>query len=201
MRAGTEQKVLQPTAALREEARQAAKTGLALQPNLGEAHWAQGYYDYACLKDYDAAERHFEQARQLLPNSSRIPRIVGLCNTPARPMGPERVVFQRSRAYSIRAKWISSTSMRFCISPLRRFPEALRKLDQVLNITPDDLDTVAHKAGYRSSRRRSTTRPVTYLLHSHPNADNVTALETQIYQAILQCWPGTGHLSTHGATG
>ena len=24
---------------------------------------------------------------------------------------------------------------------LRRFPEALRKLDQVLNITPDDVDT------------------------------------------------------------
>ena len=29
---------------------------------------------------------------------------------------------------------------------LRRFPEALRKLDQVLNITPDDVDTLAHKA-------------------------------------------------------
>ena len=26
---------------------------------------------------------------------------------------------------------------------LRRFPEALRKLDQVLDITPDDLDTLA----------------------------------------------------------
>jgi hypothetical protein len=29
---------------------------------------------------------------------------------------------------------------------LRRFPEALRKLDQVLNITPDDVDTLAYKA-------------------------------------------------------
>ena len=29
---------------------------------------------------------------------------------------------------------------------LRRFPEALRKLDQVLNITPDDVDTLATKA-------------------------------------------------------
>src|SRR5438094_4470864 len=64
---------LQPTVTLREEARQAAETALILQPNLGEAIWAKGYYHYACLKDYDTAVRYFEQARQLLPNSSRIP--------------------------------------------------------------------------------------------------------------------------------
>src|SRR5205823_506653 len=64
---------LQPTIALREEARQAAETALKLQPNLGEAILAKGYYHYACLKDYDTAVRYFEQARQLLPNSSRIP--------------------------------------------------------------------------------------------------------------------------------
>jgi tetratricopeptide (TPR) repeat protein len=63
---------LQPTVALREEARQAAETALTLQPNLGEAVLAKGYYHYACLKDYDAAVRYFEQARQFLPNSSRL---------------------------------------------------------------------------------------------------------------------------------
>src|SRR5947207_2237307 len=64
---------LQPTVALREEARQAAETALTLQPNLGEALLAKGYYYYACLKDYDTAMRYFEQARQFLPNSSRVP--------------------------------------------------------------------------------------------------------------------------------
>src|SRR4029079_18947920 len=58
---------LQPTVALREEARQATETALTLQPNLGEAVLAKGYYHYACLKDYDTAVRYFEQARQLLP--------------------------------------------------------------------------------------------------------------------------------------
>ncbi len=62
---------LQPTVALREEARQAADTALTLQPNLGEAILAKGYYHYSCLKDYDTAVRYFEQARPLLPNSSR----------------------------------------------------------------------------------------------------------------------------------
>src|SRR5437762_9578230 len=63
---------LQPTVALREEARQAAETGLTLQPNLGEAVLAKGYYYYACLRDYDSASRYYEQARQFLPNSARI---------------------------------------------------------------------------------------------------------------------------------
>jgi tetratricopeptide (TPR) repeat protein len=35
---------------------------------------AKGQYYYACLKDYDAAVRYFEQARPLLPNNSRIPQ-------------------------------------------------------------------------------------------------------------------------------
>src|SRR5205814_9886022 len=64
---------LQPTVALREEARQAAETALTLQPNLGEPVLAKGYYHYACLKDYDTAVRYFEQARQVLPSSSRMP--------------------------------------------------------------------------------------------------------------------------------
>src|SRR5213594_20760 len=55
---------LQPTVALREEARQAAETALTLQPNLGEAVHAKGYYHYSCLRDYDTAVRYFEQARQ-----------------------------------------------------------------------------------------------------------------------------------------
>jgi TolB-like protein/class 3 adenylate cyclase/Tfp pilus assembly protein PilF len=67
---------LEPTVALREEARQAAETALALQPNLGEALLAAGEYYYACLKDYDTALRYFEQARQLLPNSSQIPALL-----------------------------------------------------------------------------------------------------------------------------
>src|SRR5205823_1330494 len=64
---------LQPTITLREEARQAAETALTLQPNLGEAVLAKAQYHYGCLKEYDAAIHYFEQARQLLPNSSRIP--------------------------------------------------------------------------------------------------------------------------------
>ena len=73
---GYSTRILQPTDALREEARQAAETALSLQPNLGEALMAKGYYHYACLKDYDTATRYLERARQLLPNDSRIPEVL-----------------------------------------------------------------------------------------------------------------------------
>src|SRR4029453_3596489 len=58
---------LQPTVALKEEAGKTAETALTLQPNLGEAVLAKGYYHYACLGDTDGAQRYFEQARQFLP--------------------------------------------------------------------------------------------------------------------------------------
>src|SRR5438552_970841 len=55
---------LPPTAALREEARQAAETALTLQPNLGEAVVAKGQYYYGCLKDYDTEVNYFEKEHQ-----------------------------------------------------------------------------------------------------------------------------------------
>ncbi len=95
--AGYHERILQPTIALREEARQAAETALRLQPNLGDAIIAKGYY-YYCLKDYDNAVRLHEQARQFLPNSPAGSSRAGLCRAEARPVGSERVVLQRSRA-------------------------------------------------------------------------------------------------------
>ena len=89
---------LQRTVALREEARQAAETALSLQPNLGEALMAKGYYHYGCLKDYDTAIRYFEQARQLLPNDSRIAESLAYVTRRRGQWERSEVVLQRSRA-------------------------------------------------------------------------------------------------------
>ena len=137
---------LQPTVALREEARQAAETALTLQPNLGEAVLAKGDYHYFCLKDYDTAVRYFEQARQLLPNSSRIPESLAY-------VARRRGQWESSESYFNEAERLDPRNISLLTQhalsyiSLRRFPEALRKLDQVLNITPDDIDTLALKAG------------------------------------------------------
>src|SRR5437667_7560598 len=139
------QQSLQPTVALREEARQAAETALTLQPNLGEAVLAKGSYYYFCLKDYDTAVRYFEQARQLLPNSSRIPESLAYVER-------RRGQWDRSESYFNEAEKLDPRNLHLLTQHaisylcLRRFPEAVRKLDQVLNITPDDIDTLVLKA-------------------------------------------------------
>src|SRR6266481_2453962 len=181
------QQILEPTVALREEARQAAATALTLQPNLGEAVWAKGYYHYACLKDYDAAVRYFEQARQLLPNSSRIPESLAY-------VARRRGEWDQSESYFNEAERLDPRNVNLLTQhaisyiALRRFPEALRKLDQVLNIIPDDVDTLAVKAGIAQAEG-DLPRAAALLAPLHPNADEPNALGTQIYQAILERHP------------
>jgi TolB-like protein/Tfp pilus assembly protein PilF len=178
---------LQPTVALREEARQAAETALALQPNLGEAVLAKGEYHYACLRDYDTALRYFEQARQLLPNSSLILESLAYLER-------RRGHWDRSESYFNEAEQLDPrnahllTHHAVTYKLLRRFSEALRKYDQVLNITPDDVDTLAAKASIAQAEG-DLPRAAALLAPLHPNAENPDALGTQVYQAILERRP------------
>ena len=178
---------LEPTVALREEARQAAETALTLQPNLGEAVLAKGYYHYACLKDYDTAVHSFEQARQFLPNSSRIPESLAYVTR-------RRGQWERSETYFNEAERLDPRNVNLLSEHagsyimLRRFPEALRKLDQVLNITPDDVDTLTVKATIAQAEG-DLQRAAALLAPLHPNTDDSYVLETQVYQKILEHRP------------
>jgi len=178
---------LQPTLALREEARQAAETALSLEPNLGEAVLATGQYYYACLKDYDTAVRYFEQARQFLPNNSRIPESLAYVT---RRQGQ----WEPSESYFIEAERLDPRNVNLIAQHaisyicLRRFPEALRKLDQILNITPDDVDTLATKAAIAQAEG-DLPRASALLASLHPSAGDTQAVEAQVYQAILERRP------------
>ena len=175
---------LQPTAALSEEARQAAETALSLQPNLAEAILAKGYYHYACLRDYDTAVHYFEQVRQLLPNSSRIPESLAYI---ARRRGD----WNRSESYFNEAERLDPRNVNLLTShahsyiALRRFSAALRKLDQVLDITPDDADTLIAKVAIAQAEgdlpRASAILSVIQ--------DTDSAVYAQAYQAILERYP------------
>jgi len=178
---------LQPTVALREEARQAAETALTLQPNLGEAVLAKGYYHYSCLKDYDTAVGYFEQARQLLPNSSRIPESLAY-------VARRRGQWDRSESYFNEAERLDPrdvsllTQHAISYMELRRFPEAVRKFDQVLDITPGDLDTLVLKAAIAQAEG-DLPRASAILAPLHPATDDSGTLEIQAYQAILERRP------------
>jgi TolB-like protein/class 3 adenylate cyclase len=175
---------LQPTVTLREEARQAAETALTLQPNLGEAVLAKGYYHYGCLKDYDTAVRYFEQARQLLPNSSQIPESLAYVTRRRGQWDQSEAYFNEAERVDPRnVTALSQHALSYMV--LRRFPEAQRKIDQVLNITPDDADVLALKAAIAQAEG-DLPRASELLAPLRPTADLNQALETQVYQAILE---------------
>ena len=180
---------LQPTVALREEARLATETALNLQPELGEAILARGSYYYYCLKDYDAAVRYFEQARQLLPNSSRIPESLAYI---ARKQGQ----WDRSEAYFAEAQRLDPRNVNLLIQHAindichRRFRKALRKLDEALNITPDDLNILVAKAGIAQAEG-DLPRASALLAQLHFTAEDIEGPETQAYQAILEGRPAS----------
>jgi len=181
------QLTLQPTTELREEARQAAETALTLQPKLGEALMAMGYYRYACLKDYDTAVRYLEQARHALPNSSRIPESLAYIERRRNQWDRSEMYFNEAERLDPRNVSLLTQHAQSYIC-LRRFPEALRKLDQVLDIVPDDLDTQVQKASIAQAAG-DLPQAAMLLALLHPAANNPGALETQAYQAILERHP------------
>jgi serine/threonine protein kinase/Tfp pilus assembly protein PilF len=176
--------IFQPTVSLREEARQAAETALSLHPDLGEALLAKGYYHYACLRDYETAKRYFERARQSLPNSSRVPELLAYLARRQGQWNQSELYFNEAENLDpLNAYLLSQRSFSYIF--LRRFPEALRKLDQVLNITPDDLNTLVYKAAIAQAEG-DLARASVILAPLRPDAHDARALETQVYQAMLE---------------
>ncbi|MEO6970898.1 MAG: tetratricopeptide repeat protein [Chthoniobacterales bacterium] len=178
---------LEPTVALKEEARQAVETALTLQPELGEAILAQGSYQYGCVKDYDAAARYFEQARSLLPNSSRIPESLAY-------VARRRGQWERSESYFKEAERLDPrnvtvlTQHALSYISLHRFPEAQRNLDQVLDITPDDVDAIAYKGSIGLAEGDLSRASALLTPLRAPASDNIV-WRIQTYAAILERKP------------
>jgi tetratricopeptide (TPR) repeat protein len=130
--------------------------------------------------------RYFEQARQLLPNNSRI--LESLASVARR-----RGQWDRSESYFNEAERLDPRNVNLLFQhagsylALRRFPEALRKVDQVLNIMPDDMDALALKA-FIAQAEGDLPRASALLAPLHPAAGD-SALFSQVYQAILERRP------------
>lgn len=173
---------LPPTAASREEARQAAETALALQPDLGEAFLALAQYHYYCLNDYGAAGRFLERARRLLPNESQVPRLMAA-------VARERGDWQRSELYFGDAKRLDPRNPQLLISAARslmfqrRFDEARREFEQVLNIIPDDTITLVQEASI--AQAEGDLKRAAALLEPLP-LSNSDVLIARCYQSLLE---------------
>ena len=147
-----------------------------------------GFYYYACLKDYDTASKYLEQAQRVLPQSSRVLQGLAYVERRRGNWDKSEAYFQQAEKVDPRNVNLLSQHARSYIC-LRHFPQALAKLEQLLNITPDDIDTIVLKARIAQAQG-DLHRAAALLAPLRPGVGYVNALETQVYQAILEHRPG-----------
>ena len=131
--------------------------------------------------------KYLEHAYELLPNNSRIPQALAYVERRRGNWNKSEVSFNEAEKLDPRNVNLLSQHARSYIC-LRRFPEALAKLEQILNITPDDVDTLVLKARIAQAEG-DLPRASALLAPLRLGADYVNALETQVYQAILESRP------------
>ena len=136
---------LDTTTARRDATERALNTAQKLQPNSPETLLAQAYYQYWVLRDYELAKATFGRVRELLPGSSDVPGALALI---ARRQGhwDESVAYwEQTLALDPRnTEWLANAADTYAM--LRQFPAALKTYDRLLDIVPNDPDTVASEA-------------------------------------------------------
>ncbi len=131
--------------------------------------------------------RYFEQARPFLPNSSRIPELLAYVMRRRGEWNQSETYFNEAERLDPRNVSLL-TQHALSYKDRRLFPEAWRKLEQIVNITPDDVDTIVEKAVIAQAEG-DLPRASALLASVQPAADDTNALETQAYQSILERRP------------
>jgi serine/threonine-protein kinase len=116
-----------------------------LDPNSPETLLGLGYFQYMVLRDVTLAKTTFERVSKMLPGSIEVR--MALANV-ARAEGhwdQSIAYFEQALALDPRnVELLERATWNYAI--LRQFPAALKLLDRVLDITPNDLDVMATKA-------------------------------------------------------
>ena len=136
---------LDKTPARRDATEHALNTAQKLQPNSSDTLLAQAYYQYWVQRDYELAKVTFGRVRELLPGSSDVPAALALI---ARRQGhwDESIAnWEQTLVLDPRnIEWLKDAAETYGM--LRQFPAALKTYDRVLDIVPNDSDTVSFEA-------------------------------------------------------
>ena len=138
----------------RDAAKRALENAQKLAPNSPETLLALGYYQFRALQDggggamgdYEAAKRTFDRVGKMLPNSSEVPNALALI---ARREGH----WEKSIAYFEQALALDPRNLEILGNAEstydwhRQYPAALKLLDRILDIMPNDPISMAGKAG------------------------------------------------------
>jgi TolB-like protein/Flp pilus assembly protein TadD len=136
---------LDTTTARRDATERALNTAQKLQPNSPETLLAQAYYQYWVLRDYELAKATFGRVRKLLPGSSNVSGALALI---ARRQGhwDESVAYWEQTLALDPRNTGALANAADTYAMLRQFPAALKTYDRLLDLVPNDPDTVASEA-------------------------------------------------------
>jgi non-specific serine/threonine protein kinase len=175
---------LQSTSAQRDTAKRALDNAQKLEPNSPETLLALGYYQYWGLRDYGPAKTTFGRVSKMLPGSSEVPKALGLI---ARREGN----WDESIAYFEQALSLDPRNVELLIDAastytmLRQFPTALKLYDRALDITPNDPDLMASKAGIYQAQG-DLQEAAKLLTEINAQTLSVNAFGTKIIQLTLE---------------
>ena len=125
-------------------AKLALEKAQTLEPSSPETLLALGYYQYLVLRDSGLAKTTFGRVSKILPGSSEVPRALGLVNRREGHWDESIAYFEQALALDPRnVELVSDAAKTYAM--VRRFPDALKLYDRLLDITPDDLQAVSYK--------------------------------------------------------
>jgi TolB-like protein/Tfp pilus assembly protein PilF len=130
----------------RDAAKRALENAQKLQPDSAETLLALGYYQYWVMRDYGAAKTTFGRVSKILPGSGEVPKALGYVARREGQWDQSIACFQQALILDPRnVELLIDTASTHGM--LRQFPAALKLYDRVLEITPNDPDVMAAKAG------------------------------------------------------
>jgi serine/threonine protein kinase len=133
-------------AARGDAAKRALDNAQKLDSNSPETLLALGYYQYWVLDDYQRAKTTFGRVSKMLPGSSEVPYALALVNRREGHWDESIAYWEQALALDPRNTELLVHAA-WTYTMLRQFPVGIKLYDRVLDITPNNPDVMAAKAG------------------------------------------------------
>ena len=131
---------------VRDAAKKALENAQKLEPNSAETLLALGCYQRRVLADDGLAKTTFTRVSKMLPGNSEVISFLATIALDDGQWDQSITYFEKARALDpLNAELLAGTAWTYGV--LRQFPMALKLYDQALDISPNDPDVMASKAG------------------------------------------------------
>ena len=166
-------------AATADEAKRALENAQKLAPDSPETLLAVGYYQYWVLHDYGAAKGTFSRIGKLFPGTSEAPYALGRVTRREGHWAESIPYFEQALTVDPRNVELLNAAA-FTYIALKQYPAALKMLDRVLDIKPNDPDAMAYKA--RIYQAEGNLQEAAKLLSGINETSSDAAFETKTAQ-------------------